>query len=128
MVKDLTKLKALWDLSHAAFEAQQAKLGALMQQRDGLATQLAALDEAARRRHETAGRGGDDPALRAGADMLWQRWIEGRKIAINEARARLEVEIEQMRAETARDFGRSQVARHLHDDARAARNKPSWGD
>lgn len=127
-MSDLSKLRALCALSEVALNTRQAKLGALLQRREALEAQMAELSQAVQDRHDTAGQAQDDPALRAGADMLWLRWIEGRKIAINEARARLEVDIEAIRAEAARDFGRSQVAQRLRDQAVAARNKPVWGD
>lgn len=113
--EDLSKLTGL------ALDAQRTRLAALQREAQALSDQLAQLD--LNRSARAASLSGDDPALKAGADPAWLRWMEQRKGAINLERARLAVRIEQEKTSLAQAFGRHQVAKRLARQDKAG--KPS---
>ncbi len=112
---------ALSRLTDAAFAARQAGMGALRQQEQDLRDKLAALDAA--RNARAAGLTEADPALLAGADLLWQSWIETRKSALNGALARNRVAQEAARAALRLAFGRHQATLGLIKQSATARTK-----
>lgn len=123
MMKDLKKLQSLHRVTEMALNTKQARVAALRDQSNALKQQITDLDQAVLARGHKAGQSQSDVALQAGVDLVWHRWIEGRKIAINTERARLEAEIDKARAEMAREFGRHRVVETLRDDAWDARYK-----
>ena len=64
-----------------------------------------------------------DPALLAGADLLWQTWIEQRRAALNGDLSRVLLAQETARAALGRAFGRDQVTEALNARARSDRVK-----
>jgi hypothetical protein len=112
-------LAALTQLTGAAFAAQQARMGALQQAAQELRDKLAALDTL--RKARAAALTEPDPALQAGADVLWQSWIEQRRAALNAALARNLVAQATARVALAQAFGRNQVTEALA--RRAAQNR-----
>lgn len=108
MKNDFAKLSEITEL---ALTQRRMAMAALRKQADALDEQLAKLDNA--RASRTATRGENDPALRAGADLNWLRWIETRKRAINTERARLTVLIDQEKDKLSQAFGRDSVAQRL---------------
>ncbi len=112
-------LKSLTQLTDAAFAAQQAKMGALRQAAQNLRDKLTALDGARKARALSLTEA--DPALLAGADLLWQSWIEQRRAALNGELSRNLVAQDKARAALALAFGRNQATEALA--ARAARDR-----
>lgn len=118
------KLAALCRVTDAALKARQARVAMINHRKEHLRSQLTNLDTAVAERAQTMGTTEDDTALDTGADMLWLRWIESRKIAINMELARLEVFLLEERDFMAKEFGRDQVAQKLHKRAQAAARRP----
>lgn len=116
MAYKVGKIARLQSLTEASQSLREAKLARLQARNAQLRGQLSALGEALRDR---AGQSGSDPARQAGADLAWQRWIDIRKISINQNIAQTEQEIELERDALRRDFGRNQVAQALLKNARA---------
>jgi hypothetical protein len=118
-------LKALSRLTDAAFAARQAGMGALRQQEQELRDTLAALDAARKDRAAVlTDQGPDaDAALLAGADLMWHRWIETRRVALNTALSRNRVEQEAARAALSVAFGRAQATDGLLTQAALLRAK-----
>lgn len=112
-------IKVLTQLTAAAFAANRTRMGALRQAEQALHDWLAALDGARRGRAE--GLSEADPALVAGADLLWHSWIEQRRAALNAELSRNLVAQEAARAALALTFGRDQATQSLA--ARALRDK-----
>ena len=112
-------LKALTQLTGAAFAAQQARMEALRQAAQTLRDKLSALDGARKARARSLTEA--DPALLAGADLLWQSWIEQRRAALNGELSRNQVAQDLARAALALAFGRNQATEALA--ARAARDR-----
>lgn len=112
-------ISVLTQLTEAAFAANRTRMGALRQAEQSLHDRLAALDGA--RRVRAAGLTEADPALMAGADLLWHSWIEQRRVALNAELSRNLVAQEAARAALALTFGRDQATRSLA--ARALRAK-----
>jgi hypothetical protein len=116
---DLADLARLARLAHAAAEQ---RMGVLRRREDELRGTLAELD-AARRDRAAATAGQIDPALQAGQDLRWHRWIDGRRQTLNAELARVLAGQAQVRAELARDFGRKEAIESLRRDALAAQQK-----
>lgn len=114
-------LRALTQVTGVAFAARQARMGALRQIEQGLRDRLAALDGARKRRAD--GLTEADPALVAGADMLWQTWIEQRRAALNGELSRNRVAQEAARAALGLAFGRNQATEALATRAKDDRIK-----
>lgn len=111
---DPKKIAPLTELTGMALRLQQSKVAALQAKDAALVGQLQKLEDDVRARAAGCG-GAADAALQAGADMMWHRWIEGRKIAINQERALLLHQIELERAKLAEEFGRSHVTDKLYE-------------
>lgn len=120
MSGDPGALAALARLADAGFAARQARLGALRTQEAALRGKLAALDAGRSARAQTLG-GAGDAALRAGADLLWQGWVDGRRRALNIELSRNLALQEIARAQLAQAFGRMQASRELLRQAAGAR-------
>lgn len=122
MASKAEKLARLRQLTEMAKQVREAKIGRLTGQSGGLRTQISELDaELGKRDHQT----GSDAARQAGADLKWQRWVDGRKIKINQKIAQLAHEISLERDALRLEFGRAQVAEELEaiEIARAKREQ-----
>lgn len=124
-------LEAIARVAGAAFAAAEARMAALRAEEARLTRQIADLDGA--RRDRAARATAEDAALRAGADLRWDRWVETRRRALFSELARLRARIEDARVALARDFGRKSVAEDLTRaamaearEARAARAERGW--
>lgn len=110
-------------LTGTVFDSVAGRMALLRQRESALRSTLAALDTDRKARAISMQTG--DPAQRAGADLLWQHWIDKRRSALNAEMARTFVQIETIRAELARAHGRHEVtqrlARQALDADRAAR-------
>lgn len=95
---------------------------ALALEERGLRERFAALDTARSARARTRPEDGD-PALLAGADPAWHRWIDGRKTAINGEIAQLRVTQAELRESLSRAIGRREVAEELVQRDLAARRQ-----
>ncbi|MBP1805074.1 hypothetical protein [Rubellimicrobium aerolatum] len=114
--KDLT---ALAGVAAMACDAAEARLARLRQEETELRRQIGALDSA--RRARAAEALATDVALRAGADLRWEGWIEGRSAALGAELARLRARIEVARDDLARAFGRRTAIETLAEDVRRDR-------
>lgn len=117
----LRDLQALAQLTGAVFATQQAQMGALRQAEQAIRDKLAGLENA--RRARALSLTDPDPALLAGADLLWQTWIEQRRAALNGDLSRVLLAQETARAALGRAFGRDQVTEALNARARSDRVK-----
>lgn len=109
---DLAKLRGLQRVNTMLRDQKQGRMNQLMARRVALQTQLHDLDDALRVRADNTDL---DTARQAGADLLWNRWIDTRKIAINSELARLEHDIAVAKSELALALGRANVADALTD-------------
>jgi hypothetical protein len=110
-MKHQADISALTQLTGASFASCQSQMATLRRQESALRDTVTSLDMA--RRTRAAGLSEADPALLAGADLLWQSWIEQRRAALNEALSRNRVAQEAARGALAVAFGRDQVTRTL---------------
>lgn len=118
MTGRLTQMARLRQVTEAAFAAQQSNMTRLTRREAQLRQQIIELN-AARQGSETPIE--DDHAARAGADFLWQRWVDKRISALNAELARVLVEKSRAQQKLAKAFGRFQVTGHLLDQARSDR-------
>ncbi|MCC7321441.1 MAG: hypothetical protein IT542_10760 [Rubellimicrobium sp.] len=113
-VNDLTGIRAV---TAAALAASEARMTALRHEEARIVARIDDLDAALRRRAAEAT--AEDPALRAGADLRWQEWVERSRSALLSGQARLRAAIEAERATLRLTFGRDLVAGELLSDAMA---------
>jgi len=114
--KQITNIKQLTGLN---FRAAQSEMAALLQQEARLRTNLADLIESRRARAMQSGLP-DDPAMIAGADLRWHRWVDQRRAIINGELAQILSAKESCRAKLQRAFGRDQAAQAMSErEARA---------
>ncbi len=106
---------ALARLTGTTFDAAQARMALFRQRELALRATMAALESDRKTRAEAAIAG--DPAQRAGADVLWQQWVDRRRAALNMELARTLAQIEAARSTLARAHGRHQVTASLAKDA-----------
>ena len=118
MDRRLRDLRAIGELTEAAFVARQAEMAGLKRTELALRAQLSDLDAAKRANAEAAE--AMDPATRAGADLLWQSWVDSRRSAINLTLARTLAEQSRVRTELARSFGRNHAVGGLAARAKLA--------
>lgn len=113
-------IAALRQVTAARRAASESRLAALRQREDEIISRLAALDSAFRQRASAAR--ADDLALRAGADLRWESWVEDRRRTLMTAQARLRAAMEQERATLRHEFGRdlalTELARTTHEATR----------
>lgn len=109
-------LAALAQLAGLASSTAEARLSILTRKADDLRTLLAELDTA--RRDRARGLTAADPAMMAGADLRWHRWIDGRRSALNGELARTLVDVARARAALKHAFGQK-----LASEALAERGK-----
>ena len=120
---------ALAHLTGMTFEVAQARMALLRQRETALRATLRALESDRKSRPV----GDDDPAQRAGADVLWQQWVDRRRTALNGELARTLAQMDAARASLARAHGRHQVTDSLAEqatkaarDARERRSDRGW--
>ncbi|SMY08228.1 hypothetical protein [Flavimaricola marinus] len=108
-------LASLAGLTAAAYTAAQARMGALKRKETELREKLDAL--AASRQHDAGEAVFSDPARRAGADLLWQRWVDTRRSALN--KELVNNLVAQTRAKTllTKEFGRHEAIKGLREQA-----------
>lgn len=96
----------------ARLESEKAKLAKITTQERALALQLSQLVE---QRHSNAkkARSSDDPALRAGADVRWQQWVESRRSHLAQELAMVQAKRAHQIAIVQKAFGRSEVVQGL---------------
>ena len=116
--RDLLELSKL---TGAVFATRQARMGALRQAEKLIREKLSGLDSA--RKARAMSLTDADPALLAGADLLWQSWIEQRRAALNAELSRILVAQETARAALGLAFGRDQATQKLGARAAADRLK-----
>lgn len=104
-------LRDLTQLTTAVFSTHQARMGMLRQAEQVLRNKLAGLDSSRMARALSLTEA--DPALQAGADLLWQSWIEQRRSALNAELSRNLVAQESARAALGLAFGRDQATKAL---------------
>ena len=110
---------ALARLTGTTFEVAQARMALLRQRETALRATLRALETDRKARPV----GDDDPAQRAGADVLLQQWVDRRRTALNGELARTLAQMDAARASLARAHGRHQVTDSLAQNAtKAARD------
>ena len=114
-------LAALTRLTGAVFATRQARMGILRQAEQTIRDKLSSLDLARKARAQSLTEA--DPALQAGADLLWQSWIELRRAALNAELSQILVAQEAARAALGQAFGRDQATLGLCTQAAAARLK-----
>lgn len=112
-------MDGLAQLSDMIFAARQLEMRALRTAEAALRTRLAALD--ADRHARGLSVNSDDPALIAGADLLWHGWIDARRVALNATLAQNLGAQEIARAGLVQAFGRMQASRSLAQTARQDR-------
>jgi len=96
-----------------------ARLAALRRQEADLRAQLSDLEAARRARGAEAL--ATDLALRAGADLRWEVWVDRRAGALTAELARLLARVEAARDALRASFGRRLATEALADRARAER-------
>lgn len=113
------QLVRLTQLTNARFEAAQTKMAGILQREAGLRDALAQLEGS---RHEQAikGRSPYDPALAAGADLRWHRWIDQRRAILNIELAQVLALKDGHRAALRSAFGRDHAVATLRARVAAA--------
>lgn len=106
---DLNQLSPVIELK---FQAAQRSLAQHRETVRGLQQQLTDLDTA-RDSSQAERPEGDDPATAAGANVLWQRWIDQRRKDINLELARLAAEKPALMDQLKRSFGKKEALKQL---------------
>lgn len=110
------QLAALRKLTEMALDVERMKLQQLSQAERALAEQIRELDRKSNNRiAQLIEKGGTDAAQFAGADMLWQTWIQQQKGLLNTRRATLLAMREEQLDTTGKAFGKSEAVRRLLD-------------
>ena len=117
MRKDLARLAELSALTEAEFQSQQVRMARLRQREDEIRGKIAEIE--ADRAAQLAGLHPADPAVRAGAVLAWETWVEQRQKSLAIDLARLRVEMDQARDALARSFGRDAALKELIGHRRA---------
>lgn len=112
MTQDRQDMRRLLPVLDMAFQAEQVKMAAVMRKIETLQRQLADIDR------PQASPDTFDPATRAGANMLWQTWVEDRKKRINRELSKVMAERERAREGMKKALAKVEAARSI--GARAA--------
>jgi len=120
---DLSQLSPVIEMK---FQAAQRRLAQHRETVRGLQQQLKDLD-AARDGNQARRPEGDDPATAAGANVLWQRWIDQRRKDINLELARLAAEKPALMEQLKRSFGKKEALEQLinvsHEDEKLKQSR-----
>lgn len=108
---DRRQMQDIVQVTAAMRTAAEARMAALRAEETVLRRRLEDLDAARRARAFSVT--AEDAALRAGADLRWEQWVETRRTGLMAELARLRARIEDERAALTRAFGRNLVARDL---------------
>lgn len=103
-MKDLARLSELSALTEAEFQARQARMTRLRLREQAIRDTMRKIE--ADRAEQLAGLHLADPAVRAGAVLAWETWVEQRQKALTLDLARLRVEMAEAKEALARSFGR----------------------
>lgn len=117
MTRTRDDLSRLMKVTEAAYSAERAKMMRLTEQETAIREQIALLTEP-RPTEPTSLE--DDAAARAGAEFLFQQWLDRRIATLNRELAKLRVAKAQLRTPLSKAFGRYQITGHLYEDARLA--------
>lgn len=101
------RLEALCRITAAVSQARQAEMAALRRQEIALRQHLSEIE--AGRAASLSALDPEGPAVRAGAVMTWQAWIDQQKAGINGDLARLRARMIASRATLAEAHGRDQA-------------------
>lgn len=106
------RLKALGEVSVLKYQSLQGEMAQLLQRELGLRENLRQLVASRTlRQGETLRK--SDPALSAGADIRWHKWVDERRAIINAELAQIIGQQEHCRARLQRSFAQDQAARAL---------------
>ncbi len=108
----------------SVFRAKQAQLAKATQKVSDLKNQLTLLDRPSVQNI-------DAPSVRAGADVLWDRWVKDKRKLITQELALASRDREEARAEVAAAFAKLEVVRNLnkslHDEQKKVKERrASW--
>lgn len=120
MTKTTQDMARLMQVTEAAFNAQRAKMMQLTRREDAIRQQIAELTEPRPADPTTLQ---DDAAARAGADFLFQQWLDRRIVALNQEMAKLRVAKARLHGPLSKAFGKYQITGHLYEEARLAANR-----
>ena len=112
------ELAAIAALAAAASAAAEARMALLQNEATRLQDQIADLD--AQRQARAHAATVEDSAVRAGADLRWERWVMQRRTALFSALARQRALIEDERLALGRALGRKIASQELADRAEQA--------
>lgn len=105
--KNLARLVELSALTEAEFQSRQARMTRLRLREEAIRGKLREIE--ADRAAQLATLHPADPAVRAGAVLAWETWVEQRQKGLTLELARLRVEMEEAKADLARSFGRDRA-------------------
>jgi hypothetical protein len=115
MSKATQDLASMANLTAAAYMAAQARMATLKSKEAALRQTLA--DLSASRRYDSGDVPLSDPARRAGADLLWQRWVDSRRTTLNLELVNVLVAQAQAKVVLAKTFGRNEAIKGLQASA-----------
>lgn len=122
---DRRQMQDIVQVTAAMRTAAEARMAALRAEETVLRRRLEDLDAARRARAFSVT--AEDAALRAGADLRWEQWVETRRAGLMAELARLRARIEDERAALTRAFGQNLVAgdllREIEAEARLQRDR-----
>ena len=124
MTDRTSQLAKLVSLLEAVFQAKQSEMSSVISRISELQSQLYALDHPKHAAHNT-------PAMRAGANLLWDTWVEDRKLLIGKELLEAARQREALRAEVAHALAKAEAARTLLDrttreDRKLSERRSSW--
>jgi len=110
------QLGKLVPLLEAAFRAKQSELSQVMMRMANLQSQIYALDHPQYADHDT-------PAMRAGANLRWDTWVENRKLLISRELIDAARQRETLRGQVAQAMAKAEAARKLFERTKAVDQK-----
>ena len=124
MSDSTTQLSKLLPILDSVFRAKQTQLAQINHRINGLKGQLNALD---RRTDSDIG----SPAVRVGADVLWDRWVQDRRKLIMQEMALAARDRENTRVVVAQALAKREAARKLQrqlsdQDKKVQERRASW--
>lgn len=109
---EATRLQALGKVSRLKYQSLQGEMAQLLHRELGLRENLRQLVASRTLRHgETLQQ--SDPALKAGADIRWHKWVDERRAVINTELAQVIGQKEHCRARLQRSFAQDQAVHAL---------------